>query len=103
MDAAVRNWAESDSVAASAWISELPEGQTRDTALSSYTRGLAQTDPAVAAAWAEGITEPALRTRALERVAVDWLKLDPPAAKAWLEQSPLSHDSRERVLKPKKG
>jgi hypothetical protein len=39
----------------------------------------------------------------LEQVAGDWLKLDPPAAKTWLDQAPLSRESKERALNPKKG
>lgn len=91
-------WSRTDPVAASAWMSELPEGGTRDSALEGLVIGMAKSDPEAAAVLAGEITEPTMRAR-FQRLAFSlWMESDPVAAAREMPAAGLSSSVLESLL-----
>lgn len=61
-------WYQQDGLAASKWVSELPTGREKDTAIMILTSEIAAGDPATARTWAESISDEFLRAKALQAV-----------------------------------
>ncbi len=63
---AAHDWARKDSAAVTAWALKLPEGKTRDYALTGIASVMAAKDPAAAADWAMKLPDGAVRKAAME-------------------------------------
>ncbi len=89
-------WAQSDSSAAKAWVSQLPTGPGQSGAIENVVSVLAAAnlDDALDFAWS--LTEPAARTTALSTAALKANDADTSAALAWVAQWP-EQPERETV------
>ena len=76
----------------------MPAGQSRDAAVTAYTRRVASTDPMTAAQWAETIGNDSMRSSQMESIAAAWLKTDTNRATAWIASSSLAEDVKARLL-----
>ncbi len=85
----LKTWAESDSIAASAWLSEQPGGPRRDAAVTGFVETIQRFEPSAATQWAETIESPSLRTQQLEANFSAWAQQSPSEAQAWLESAEL--------------
>lgn len=95
-----RAWVEQDPTAAARWLDTFPSGNTRDSAIGSFSQAVADSDPEGAAAWAATISQPAQRDNAITQVFQQWKRTDPKAADTWLRATPaLSPEARERMLR----
>jgi len=76
-------WAETDSIAASQWLSEQSPGEQRDAAIFGFSESIQRFEPEAAAAWANTILEKNSMTgdRILPLVidAGDWVDIDSPS------------------------
>jgi hypothetical protein len=64
---------------ASNWLLQLPSGDARDAAISSFSNQIVNDDPSGACQWAESITDPAQRQNAVFRISsVAGCNLIPP-------------------------
>ena len=88
-----KNWASHDPAAASAWLTSLPAGATRDTAIITLVDSWSRTDPPAVAKFLDDYTGD-IRYRhdpfdglpvGIGRIAANWVQSDPQAAAAWVE------------------
>ena len=82
-------WAESDSIAASMWLSELPAGEQRDAAAASFSGVVQNYDPEVAVEWAASISDPNQRVERLSESLQVWMETNPLAADEWISSRDL--------------
>ena len=94
----MNRWAQSDPYEAGVWLGTLPQGESRDAAVTSFTRRILSSDPQAAAQWAESIGNQNLRDRQIESIVVTWLRTDANRATAWLANSSLSAETKARLL-----
>jgi hypothetical protein len=76
-------WANNDPVAASAWIGQLPEGDTRTSAARSVAAQWAGEDPVAATGWLERLPTGATRDAAVSAFTQQAVGSDPEGAAAW--------------------
>lgn len=86
----LNTWAESDSVAASAWLSEQRFGPSRDAAVAGFVESVQRFEPEAAIAWAGTIEDPKLRYKQLQTSFKQWAKTSPQAALNWIESADLA-------------
>ena len=95
-----REWAAQDPTTAAKWLDTLPSGNTRDSAVASFSQVVTDADPEGAAAWAATISQPAQRDNAIDQVFQQWKRTDPKTAEARLRATPaLSAEARARMLR----
>ena len=87
-------WVQNDSMAASEWISQLPEGRVRDAATEQLVDNISRSDPAAAFEWALSASEEEHRHDMIHEVLERWNRIDPVAARATLESAPVSEEQR---------
>ncbi|MEM7144255.1 MAG: hypothetical protein AAF591_03915 [Verrucomicrobiota bacterium] len=81
----VMNWVENDPVAASRWLTDLPSGADRDSAIIGFVERYAEVgDPEEVVPWLNEIENESLRRRYSEGLGADWLKRDRKKAIQWL-------------------
>ena len=85
----LKTWAETDSIAASAWLSEQPGGPRRDAAVAGFVETIQRFEPSAATMWAETIESPSLRIQQLETNFSAWVEQNQSEAQAWLESAEL--------------
>jgi hypothetical protein len=89
VDSILTRWARTDFPAASSWLRDLPEGETRDRLLIPLVQSRASDSPAEAAALLS--TSP-LFDQAQEEAAMtivhQWILKDPEAARQWVDLFP---------------
>lgn len=73
-------WAMSDSMKASKWVGELPEGRRRDAAIAQLASTVVGADPLGAARWANSIQNANQRDDTLKLVFGIWASTDPQGA-----------------------
>ncbi|MCB1097159.1 MAG: hypothetical protein KDN22_16420 [Verrucomicrobiae bacterium] len=97
--AIARIYAESDSAAASQWLTTLPlEGTVRDKAIAAFSETIRERDPEAGIAWAGTITDPALRSTTMGML-VDQLGWDDPAsARHFIESAAIEERDRQVLL-----
>jgi hypothetical protein len=83
-------WTHSDYQGAAQWISSLPAGTQRDTAISGFAPVAAKIDGATAVDWALTLTDPNERRSSVEDVVRIWKKTDAEAATAYLKEKGLT-------------
>jgi hypothetical protein len=84
-----RVWMQSDSLAASEWIAQLPAGRERDAGAGILVHEIAEAAPDEAWQWAVSIGEASLRMRSAGQVLAPLAKHNPAEALRWIDQSGL--------------
>lgn len=82
-------WAENDSIAASEWLSQQPQGAQRDAAVYGFSETIQQFEPAAAAAWANTIGDPDRRILRLTDSVTQWARTRPIEALDWVKSAEL--------------
>jgi hypothetical protein len=82
-------WTETDSVAASAWLSQQPAGPERDAAISGFAESIQRFEPSAAATWANTISDPDQRVQELEKSVRTWATQNADHALEWVHSSGL--------------
>jgi len=90
-------WGNSDSIAASEWLSQQPPGNQRDAAAFGFSQSIETFDPEAAVAWAESIGQSELRRERLSESLSLWLRTAPDAAAAWMESTSLEPDIQAQL------
>lgn len=83
-------WTHADYQGAAQWLSSLPAGKQRDTAISGFAPAAAKIDGATAVDWALTLTDPNERRSSVEDVVRIWKKTDAEAAAAYLKEKDLT-------------
>lgn len=96
-DTLMRAWAQSDSIAASAWLSEQPDGSVRDAAVVGFAESIQEFEPAAAAAWADTIADPDQRRQHLESSLRVWAARAPDEALEWVDTAELAPGLRDEL------
>lgn len=92
-------WAESDSIAASEWLSQQPQGAQRDAAVYGFSESIQRFEPEAAAAWANTIGDPERRVERLESSLRSWAETRPVEALEWLKTAELEPALREQLAR----
>lgn len=92
-------WTETDSIAASAWLSEQPLGAERDAAIVGFAETIQKFEPEAAATWADTISDPNKRTAQLKQSIRTWAKEKPDAALEWVINSDLAPAEKEQLAR----
>ena len=79
-------WTHADYQGAAQWLSSLPAGKQRDTAISGFAPIAAKIDGATAVDWALTLTDPNERRSSVDDVVRIWKKTDAEAAAAYLKE-----------------
>lgn len=95
---AVRVWANWDPNAAGAFLGNMPDSETKDLAIHSFSLEASPKDPMSAALWAATISDPELRIRTLVPTARQWLLRDKPATMEWLSTLDLPEETMDSIL-----
>ena len=88
-------WAESDPVAAAAWVKGLPPGKPRDTAEVVVAGVIAEDDPAGAADEYKGTIDEGNNPAVAFTIANIWASTDPAAAAEWVATLPEGPSKQE--------
>lgn len=92
-------WAETDSIAASEWLSEQPPGEQRDAAISGFSESIQRFEPEAAAIWANTIDNPDRRVMRLEESVRIWARTQPIEALEWVKSAKLEPTLREKLAR----
>ena len=85
----MQTWAESDSIAASEWLSSQNPGEQRDAAISGFSESILRYEPEAAAAWANTISDADRRMEQLGRNVGIWAATEPAEALEWVQTAEL--------------
>lgn len=88
-------WAQSDSIAASDWLSQQPQGAQRDAAVYGFSESIQRFEPEAAAAWANTIDDPDRRVMRLTDSVRLWADTDLEAAIEWVQTAELEPAIRQ--------
>ncbi len=95
-------WAKSDGQAAYAWAESLPNGATRDSAMSASVAGnipvLSKTDPSQAAQALASLPAGAARVSAATELARNWVAQDMPASVQWVSTLPAGPERDAAII-----
>ena len=94
LSAVMGRWVMDDAYAASKWVSALPEGPHRDSAVVALVTHSARREPEAALGWAQTVSQPQQRLSAMENTLSTWLRADRASALHWLQTSPLDVATR---------
>jgi hypothetical protein len=90
-------WAESDSIAASEWLSQQAPGTQRDAAIQGFSQSIQDFEPEAAATWANAINAPEQRLTCLTDSIVQWSRHQPHAALEWVQSAELAPAVRTQL------
>jgi hypothetical protein len=90
-------WAESDSIAASEWLSTQEPGQQRDAAISGFSESILRYEPEAAAVWANTISDADRRMEQLGRNVGIWAGAQPTEALEWVQTAELEPSIRTHL------
>jgi hypothetical protein len=93
----MQEWSRTDSVAASAWLSESVIGPKRDAAIVGFTSTMLDFEPEAATAWANSISAPETRIEYLSKSINVWSRNQPTEALDWLKSADLNPDLRKQL------
>jgi len=96
---ALATWTETDSIAASAWLSEQAPGPKRDAAVVGFSESIRRFEPEAAVAWANTISNPTQRTEQLTKSIRSWAANDPQEALDWVIGAELAPDLQEQLAR----
>jgi hypothetical protein len=82
-------WAESDSIAASEWLSTQNPGQLRDAAISGFSESILRYEPEAAAVWANTMSDTDRRMEQLTHNIEIWARSQPTEALEWIQAAEL--------------
>ncbi|MDQ8195843.1 hypothetical protein QEH59_15525 [Coraliomargarita sp. SDUM461004] len=82
-------WAESDSIAASEWLSQQTLGPLRDAAIYGFSETIQSFEPEAAATWANAISDPDQRVLRLTDSINQWARTQPHQALKWIKTAEL--------------
>ncbi|MGK0456850.1 MAG: hypothetical protein ACJAUA_001161 [Zhongshania aliphaticivorans] len=94
----MQEWSHTDSVNASAWLSEAQPGPQRDAAIIGFTTTLSTFDPEVAVAWSSSISDPNQRVKNLTSSVQTWAETQPEQAMDWLKTAEMDPGLRNALL-----
>ena len=97
--AAMSAWTETDSIAASSWLSEQPLGPERDAAIAGFSESIQRFEPEAAAAWSNTISDPNRRADQLKQSVRTWANNDPEAALNWVINAELEPALQEQLAR----
>ena len=93
-------WGAKDSMDASAWLKELPEGPEREVAIEGLAWGLLPSQPEQSIEWAERLQAPDARANLRVNLYANWSKKNEAKARAWLDANrSLSEAEKQKCLK----
>ncbi|MGB0744524.1 MAG: hypothetical protein ACPGSB_08355 [Opitutales bacterium] len=92
-------WTKTDSIAASAWLSEQPLGAERDAAIVGFAETIQKFEPEAAATWANTISNPEQRVEQLTNSIRTWANSEPQAALEWVIHSELEPALQEQLAR----
>ena len=92
-------WAQSDSIAASEWLSQMSAGPLRDAAIDGFSKSIERFEPEAAAIWANSIGEPNRRLDRLEATVRNWADIQPSDALEWLEGTEMAPGLRAQLIR----
>jgi hypothetical protein len=98
----MNRWSQTDSTGAGTWLGTLPQGESRDTAVTIYARSLSSSDPKTATQWAQTIGNENKRNSQIESIVRNWLGADAAAATGWINASSLPYETKVRLLPKQK-
>ena len=93
----MQTWAESDSIAASEWLSNQNPGEQRDAAISGFSESILRYEPEAAAAWANTISDADRRMEQLGRNVGIWATTQPAEALEWVQTAELEPSVRTHL------
>lgn len=93
----MQTWAESDSIAASEWLSSQNPGEQRDAAISGFSESILRYEPEAAAAWANTISDADRRMEQLGRNVGIWAATQPTEALEWVQTAELEPSVRTHL------
>ena len=93
----MQTWAESDSIAASEWLSSQNPGEQRDAAISGFSESILRYEPEAAAVWANTISDSDLRMEQLGRNIGIWAGTQPAEALEWVQTAELEPSVRTHL------
>ncbi|ADE54836.1 hypothetical protein [Coraliomargarita akajimensis] len=93
----LQEWSRSDSVAASAWLSESPEGPNRDAAIVGFAQTMIDFEPEAVALWTNSISDAQTRVNWLTYALQTWGREAPNQALEWLKTTELEPSLRQRL------
>ncbi len=90
----MEEWSRSDSVAASAWLSQQSDGPRRDAAIAGFAETMIDYEPEAVAEWVNTLSNPEARVTALENSIQYWARSQPHQALNWVKTAELEADLR---------
>ena len=93
----MQTWAESDSIAASEWLSSQNPGEQRDAAISGFSESILRYEPEAAVAWANTISDADRRMEQLGRNLGIWAATQPVEALEWVQTAELEPSVRTHL------
>lgn len=90
-------WASSDSYANSVWVSNLPQGALRDSAITGMVGTLADSEPQSALAWAQTVAGESERRNAMQNLFYQWMRRDREAATQALDSVEMPVQQKDMI------
>jgi len=87
-----------DSMEASKWIGDLPQGEARDVAAERLVGHILESDPAAALEWTMTVSDQGHQTDMLRHVFDQWQDRDPQGARASLDTAPVTPEQRNELI-----
>ena len=95
----MEEWSKSDSVAASAWLSEATFGPERDAAIIGFAETMIDYEPQAVVAWTNTISDPQTRVNWLTHAVQTWARSNPVETLQWLKEAELEPDLRSQLAR----
>jgi hypothetical protein len=92
-------WTATDSIAASAWLSEQAISPERDAAIVGFAESIRRFEPEAAATWANTISDAEIRMQELTKSVQSWAQTKPDAALQWVIDAELEPALQEQLAR----
>jgi hypothetical protein len=79
------------------WLSQIPEGPSRESAIHGFLDGAAQSYPEYATQWTQGIADDQTRWEYQLIVAPQWIHANAEAARTWVDSQNWPESFRQRL------
>ena len=87
---AMSTWVNQDAYAASAWVTNMPPGRSRDIAADALAGAAMFVDPTVGLGWAMSIGDAKMRETSVRDCVTSWTWRDARSAGEWVKTAPVS-------------